>query len=162
VSLMRSSVIRRVRKKTSGSIYFDVILAVFILSLSAAAFYSVFPKIGKVQDMAQERSRAMHIGNRVIDQLQMMRPQDITPANLVALQFCGNSGLNGSPYTITRLPMDDATDFSPRKSLKNGTATLTVTSIDSGSLRCVVKVQWTSESGHAETVKVGTVIGGYR
>src|SRR5437016_10454461 len=100
VSLMRSSVIRRVRKKASGSIYLDVILGVFILSLSAAAFYSVFPKIGRVQDLAQERSRAMMIGNRVIDHLQMMRPQDITTANLIALQFCGNSA-NGSPYTIT-------------------------------------------------------------
>ena len=144
-----------------GSIYLDVILGVFILSLSAAAFYSVFPKIGKVQDLPMQRSRAMHIANRIIDELQLMRPGNITAANLYALNYIDGTQTK-SPYTISDLPIDDGLDYSPRKELKNGSATLTVTPIDSGSVRCVILIQWTSEAGKPETLKAGTVVGGYK
>jgi len=159
---MKPNLFRRARlRKKAGSVYLDVILGVFILSLSAAAFYTVFPKIGKVQDLAMQRSRAMHIANRIIDELQLMRPANITTANLYALNYI-DATQTQSPYTISDLPIDDGIDYSPRKVLKNGSATLTVTSIDSGSKRCVITVNWTSEAGKPESFKMGTVVGGYR
>ncbi len=149
------------RRVKAGSIYIDVICACFVLSLAAAAFYGIYPKIGKVQDLGIQKAKAMQICNRMVDQLQLMRATDVTTNTLTTMNLI-DPNQTSSPYTFTQCPLDDTTDYSPRKCFKNGTGTLTVTPIDSNSVRCRVRVNWTSESGKAESYTTGTVIGGYR
>lgn len=149
----------KIRKQ--GSVLLDTLLAVFVLGVGAAGYFSLLPQIDRMQRMAKERAIAMHIATIMIDELQMMHSGSITAGNLTALNLI-NPGQTVSPYSFTNIPLNNSTDFSPAQALKNGTGTLTVTQIDNGSELCEIEIDWTSDDNQAEKLVTGTIVGGYR
>ena len=139
----------------------DSAIAVFVLGLGSAAFFEVLPQLDRMQKLARQKAIAMHMANKMIDELQMMKPSSVSASTLSTLNLI-DSGQTKSPYTFNHIPMDDSTNLSPAQALRNGTGTLTVTAIDSGSILCTVEIDWTSESKKSESLVTGTVIGGYR
>jgi Tfp pilus assembly protein PilV len=149
------------RTKLTGTIMLDTLMAVFALSLGAAAFFALMPQVDRLERLARQNAVALHVATRMIDQLQMMKGNTITAANLTALNLI-TSGQTQSPYSFSTIPVDNATNYSPAETLKNGTGTLTVTPIDNGSVLCTVEIDWTSDAKKTEKLVTGTVIGGYR
>lgn len=136
-------------------------MAVFVLSLGAAAFFSLLPMLDRSQKLAKDQSLALQMANRMIDQIQMLKPAQITANTLTQLQLI-DSGQANSPFSFSHVPLDDSTNYSPAQALNNGKGIMTVTNVDNGSVMVNVEIDWTSASGKKGTIITGTIVGGYR
>jgi hypothetical protein len=136
-------------------------MAVFILGLGAAAYFSLQPTMKQSQLLAQEEAKAIQMAHRMIEHVQLMRPVDVNYTNLKDLGLIDSSPAS-SPYSFSNVPLDDATNYSPSKALRNGQGQLSVTPIDAGSVRLDITIAWTSSSGRTRSLTTGAIIGGYR
>lgn len=149
------------RQRRQGALLIDLLIAMFILSMAALSFFSLFPTIARSQHIAREETVAQQMCQRLIEQLQLLKASDITGPTLAAVNLI-DAGQTASPYSFSHIPLDEGSRYSPAQVLRNGTGTLTVTPIDSQSVRLGVTIGWTSASGKAMSVSTGTIIGGYR
>ena len=136
-------------------------MGVVVLTLGAAAFFSLMPLIDKTKNVTREQHLALQMTNRMIDQLQMLKPAQFTPTYLSQLNLI-DANQSQSPYSFSHIPLDESTRYSPAQALKNGTGTMTVTFIDSGSVMVTLNISWTSADKKSQQIQTGTVIGGYR
>lgn len=139
----------------------DAMMAVFVLTLGAAAFFSLLPMLDRSQYMAREQSTALQMSNEMVDQLQLLKPSNITVGTLTQLNLI-DAGQTGSPYKFSHVPLEESTGYSPAQALKNGVGTMTVTSTDAGSVMVRLTITWDSASGKQGSLSTGTIIGGYR
>ena len=136
-------------------------MGVFILGLGAAAYFSLQPTMKRSQLLAQEEAKAIQMAHRMIEHLQLMKPSDISYANLQGLGLIDASP-SSSPYSFSNVPLDDTTNYSPSKALQNGQGQLSVTPVDAGSVRLNIVISWKSPSGKSRSLSTGAIIGGYR
>jgi len=129
--------------------------------MGAAGFYGLMPVIHRSHEIAQQESRAAQIAARVTEQVAMLKPTDLTAATLGQLKL-NDPNQGNQPWTITHIPLDDGTDYSPAKVLKSGTGTISTSNIAQGSVLVTVTIAWKSPSGKARSLTTGTVVGGYR
>ena len=139
----------------------DVMVGLFVFGLGAAAFYSLMPLFRSGQLISRYDSTATQLANRMIEQLQTLRPQLITASSLTDLNLI-DAGQVKLPYSFAHVPMDEASKYSPAQLLPKATATMNVTSIDAGSVRVDILMTWESVSGHKNQLTTGTIVGGYR
>ena len=99
--------------------------------------------------------------NRMIEQLQLLKPSDVTASTLSQLNLI-DSGQTAAPYTFTSIPLDHASQYSPRQALPNGTGTLDVIALPNSSVEVRVRIGWTSSSRRARTLQSGLILGGFR
>jgi len=151
---------RRLRLKR-GSVLLDCIIGLTFLSMGAASFYSLFPIVSKAHAIGVQEQRATQICTKMLEHIQLLSPGKLTATNLTGMQLI-DAGQSASPYTFTNCPLDNATDFSPSKALKNGTGTLTITNLNYGNVQAVASVTWKTPTGKTETVTMGTILGSYR
>jgi hypothetical protein len=153
--------LKRRSRVRGGNVLIDSILGLILLSMGAASFYSLFPVIAKAQAMGDEEQKATQICTKMLEHIQLLSPGKLTATNLSGMLLI-DTGQAASPYTFNHCPLDDATDFAPADCLKNGTGTLTITSINYGSSRVIATVTWKTPTGKTETVTMGTILGAHR
>lgn len=156
---MRQSVQKRRLHK--GALLIDVLVGIFMLSLAATAFFSLFPMIHKSQTVAKEESLAQAMAQRMIEQVQMLQRSDINAATLTKLNLI-DSGQTQPPYTFTNIPMDQASRYSPSQALRSGSGVMDVTYIDANSTRLDITISWKSSTGKSRSITTGTILGGYQ
>ena len=153
--------VRRSYGSRRGALSLDALMGVFVVSLGAAAFFSLMPVVDRSQRIAREESMATQLTNRMIEQLQLLKPSDVTSSTLSQLNLI-DAGQTSSPFSFSSVPLDDASHYSPRQALRDGTGTLEVVSLPNNSTEVRVRIGWTSASGRARTVQSGVVLGGFR
>lgn len=139
----------------------DALTAIFVTALGAAAFFSLIPVVDKSQRIAREESLATQLCNRMIEQLQLLKPSDLNASTLSGLHLI-DDGETSSPYSFTNVPIDYASHYSPSLALRNGTGSLRVIDLPNSSAEVRVRISWTSASGRARTVETGLILGGFR
>lgn len=152
---------RRRARLQAGAILVDVVIGMFFLVMTTLSLMSLFPVIKKGEQLSTERSKAVQICNRMLEHVQMLGAKDVSYDNLVALNLIDTTSAT-QPYSFTQVPMDEASRYSPAQTLRNAKGELTYSDLGDGSVLIQVSLTYTSDSGHAETVKTGTVIGGFR
>ncbi|MBX7133739.1 MAG: hypothetical protein K1X67_13785 [Fimbriimonadaceae bacterium] len=101
------------------------------------------------------------MSQRLVEQLNLLKPSDITPQVLTGLNLI-DSGQTQPPYSFSNIPLDQASRYSPSQALQNGTGSLAVTQLDAQSVRLDVTITWKSSKGKTMSVTTGTILGGYR
>ncbi len=152
---------RRLRRRVQGFLLVDVIIGMFFLVMATLSLMSLFPVIKKSEQMSTEESKAIQMCNRLIEHIQMLGAKDINGANLTSLNLI-DAGQTSQPYSFTRVPLDEASHYSPAQALRNATGTLTYGTVTGNSVRVVVTLQYTSDTGQTKTIRTGTIIGAFR
>ncbi|HRF59945.1 MAG TPA: hypothetical protein PLH94_08535 [Fimbriimonadaceae bacterium] len=149
---------RRLRR---GALLVDLMFGVFVLAMAATTFFALFPTVHRSQQIAKEEAIAQQMSQRMLEQLQLLKPSDITPGTLSQLNLI-DPNQTQPPYSFTNIPLDAGWRFSPAQALRNGTGTLTVTQLDASSVRLAITIGWKSSSGKSSSITTGTILGGYR
>lgn len=160
VPSMTSDARPRQRRKR-GALLIDLLIAVFVLSVASLSFFSLFPTIARSQRIARDETVAQQMSQRLVEQLNLLKPADITPEVLTGLNLI-DTGQTQPPYSFSNIPLDQASRYSPSQALQNGTGTLAVTQLDAQSVRLDVTISWKSSKGKTMSVTTGTILGGYR
>lgn len=129
--------------------------------MGAASFYSFFPVMAKTHKLSEEQQKATQIATKMLEHIQLLSPTKVDATTLTGMQLI-DSGQNAAPFTFTNCPLDNGTNYSPAKALKNGTGTLSFADLSYGSKRVVVTITWKSATGSNETLTMGTILGSYR
>lgn len=147
--------------KRRGALSIDALTAVFVTALGAAAFFSLMPVVDRSQRIGREESIALQLSNRMIEQLQLLKPSDIQSSTLTQLSLI-DEGQTSAPYSFTNIPLDEASQYSPAQALSEGTGSLNVVSLPNNSVALEVTLTWRSSSGRTRTIQTGTILGGFR
>lgn len=149
------------RRTKSGSILIDALIGLSILSMGAVAYYGLMPVIARSHEIAQQESKAGQIAARLSEEYGMLKPSEINTSTLAGLHLIDTSQIS-QPWSFSHIPLDDGTDYSPAKVLRNGSGRITATPIAQNSILITIQVSWTSPTGVARSLTTGTVVGGYR
>lgn len=152
---------RKRARRCRGALLIDLLIAVFVLSVASLSFFSLFPTIARSQRIARDETIAQQMSQRLVEQLNLLKPSDITPQVLTGLNLI-DSGQTQPPYSFSNIPLDQASRYSPSQALQNGTGSLAVTQLDAQSVRLDVTITWKSSKGKTMSVTTGTILGGYR
>lgn len=153
--------LKKGRSRKRGAILVDALLGAYVLGLLAVALCALSATIHKSQVMSRDEAKALTMSTRFVEQLQLLKASDLNARTLTQLNLI-DRGQSAPPFTFTRIPLDDASGYSPRQALKNGRGTLDLIPVDAGSVRAEVLIQWTSPSGVERAYRTGTIIGGYQ
>jgi hypothetical protein len=153
----------RYRRKQirAGAVLIDALIGIFILGMGAVAYYGMLPVIHRGHEIAQQESRAAQIATRLTEQIAMLKPADLNASTLHDLNLI-DANQGAQPWSFSHIPLDDGTDYSPAKTLRSGTGSITTSSIGQGSILVTVTVGWKSPVGKTRSFTTGTVVGGYR
>ncbi len=149
---------RRIR----GNVVLDSMLGTLVLGIGAVSFFSVYPMLHQSQLHAQEQSKAVQMATRLVEHIQLLPPQNLE-ANVLSDLNLIDEGQRSSlpPYSFSRIPLDQASLYSPAQALSQGQGTMTIENLPTGSRRVTVEVRWKTNGGWG-SVKTGTIVGGYR
>jgi hypothetical protein len=151
---------KETKRRLRGVAILDAVIEAGLLIIGAVAYFSLAPVTAKSEYLARQNTIAVQIANRVVEQVQLLTPADLTYTTLNSLTLIDSTNKT-SPYSITSFPMDDGWNMSPAKALPSGTGTLAVTDLTNGSKLVTVTINWKSYGG-SESYTTGTVLGGYR
>lgn len=149
------------RSKRRGALIIDVLIGFLVFGMGVAAFFATMPIFQSGQMISRNETIATQIANRMIEHLQTLRPQQLTPEVLEEMNLI-EFGQTAGPYTFTHMPMDEASRYSPAQMLPEADAKLALVNIGSGSVRAEITISWKNPRAHAQTVKTGTIVGGYK
>ena len=147
--------------KRRGAIIIDCLMAVFVLGLGAASFYSLFPTYKRAETVAAQEAKASQMAARLVENLQLLHASNFTASTLSSLHLI-DDGQTQPPYSFSHIPMDEASMYSPAQSLPNGTGSMAVTTLSGNSVRAVITITWRTPSGTTRSLTTGTIVGGYR
>jgi hypothetical protein len=91
----------------------------------------------------------------------MLPANDITIDNLTALNLIDDDQ-SAQPLSFTHVPLDEASRCSPAQALRDADAELSFAEIDGGSVRVLITMTYTTDSGFSKTINTGTVVGAFR
>lgn len=151
----------RPKRTRRGSLLIDVVVGSFLLAMLAISTMSLLPVLKRGEIASKRRSQAVQMVTRMLEQIQMLRATDITPATLTKLNLI-DAGQSAQPFSFTHVPMDEASRYSPAQVLRGADAKLTYSSFTDGSVKVMVTLSYQSEAGKTQTVQSGTVVGSFR
>ena len=85
-----------------------------------------------------------------------LHARPLTQLNLI------DSGQTEPPYSFVKIPLDEASIYSPNQVLRNASAIMEIDDLSANSKRVVLTMSWKSTSGKTHSFKTGTILGGYR
>jgi hypothetical protein len=150
----------RNQRKQRGAALVDALIGSMLLVLGSLAYFSLVPVVMRGQEITKNQTKAVHIGNRLVEHLLLLKPSTLTAANLTQLALI-DAGQNASPYSISNLPLDDGWNYSPAKTLPGGAGVMRVKDLDGGTKLVEIEISWNGPKGRI-TYKTGTAVGGYR
>ena len=148
------------RRRTTGAVLLDVVFAIGIVATGAAALYGLMPTIYHSQALGNQQTKAVQLGGRMVENLQMLPPVNLNADVLTQLNLI-DPGQTGSTLTFTKIPLDDSARYSPSTALPSGTGVMTLSSLAGGAVKANITITWKSPFG-TRTYTTGTVVGGYR
>lgn len=151
---------RRLRRQR-GSILLDSIIGLTILTIGTASFYSLFPAISRTHSISEQEQKATQIATKMLEHIQLLAPSKLDATTLTGMLLI-DPNQTTAPFTFNNIPLDNGTDYSPSRALKNGTGTLAINNLSYGSKQVVVTITWKSISGNTETLTMGTILGAHR
>lgn len=150
----------RQRRRTQGAILLDVVFAIAIVSMGAAALYGLMPTIYHSQASGSQQTKAVQMSSRMVENLQMLSPANVN-ANVLSQLNLIDPGQQGKTLTFTKIPLDDSSRYSPATALPKGAGVLTIEDLAGGAVKVKVTISWVSPFG-TKSYSTGTVVGGYR
>ena len=148
-------------RRNRGSLLIDVVVGMFILMMATLSLMSLIPIVKQSEHMSSDESKCVQMTTRLIEHIQMLGADDVTPKVLESLNLI-DAGQSGSPYSFTHVPLDEASMYSPAQVLDDADCELTITTLADGSKRVDILFAYRSKSGDRRTMKTGTVIGAFR
>ncbi len=140
----------------------DSLIGAMVLGVAAVAFFALLPILHATELRAKQETQAVQMATRLIEHIQLLKPQNLNAATLTDLSLIDEGQLaKAPPYSFSRIPLDEGSLYSPAQTLPQGTGTLDIVEIEGGSKRVDIVIRWKSKGGWG-TVKNGTVVGGYR
>ena len=136
-------------------------LSVFVIGMAAAAYFALLPTFKRSQKISEHDSKAALMSQRMIEHLQLLKPNDLNCTTLSQLNLI-DANQTAQPYSFCHVPLDEASMYSPSQVLKNATAMMTIEDLDANSKRIKLVMTWKSTSGQTLSMTTGTIIGGYR
>ena len=149
------------RRLKRGALLVDVVIGMFFLVTATLTLMSLFPVIKKGEQVSTEESKAVQMSNRLLEHVQMLGAKDITLQNLTALNLI-DAGQTAQPYSFTHVPLDEASRYSPAQVLRAANGQMTCTTIGGNSVKVLITLTFTSDTGKVTTVKTGTIVGAFR
>jgi len=150
----------RMRRTGKGFSVVDCLFAFLVLGIGSLALMALLSTLGRSQYMSDEMSRAVQIATRQLEQLRIVKYENLEPAKLASLGLI--DPWNGSgPLTFSKLPGEETVKFSVSHSLKKGIGEVEITDISDRVREVIVRVKWEAPSGQARSVELSTIIGKY-
>lgn len=143
-----------------GAVLVDALIGSFLLVLGSLAYFSLVPVIMRGQEISKNQTKAIHMSNRIIEHLLLLKPSSLTAANLTQLALI-DAGQTAPPYSISNFPLDDGWNYSPAKTLPGGAGVMRITDLGSNTKLVQIEISWDGPKGRL-TYTTGTAIGGYR
>lgn len=159
--VMRKATSPTKQRSKRGGVFLESLMSLFVLGLGASAFFSLLPTMQRSKHIANNSSIALQLAGRMIEQVQLLKKRDLNAKTLTQLNLI-DANQTGSPYSFSRVPLDDASRYSPAQLLRNGTGIMTMTTLASGSVKVDLTISWTSASGRTASINTGTIIGAYK
>jgi hypothetical protein len=150
----------RRKRRNSGAVLVDALIASFLLVLGSLAYFSLIPVVMRGQEISKNQTKAIHIANRVIEHLLLLKPSTLTATNLTQLALI-DPGQTAPPYSISNLPLDDGWNYSPAKTLPGGAGVMRITDLSGNTKLVQIEISWDGPKGRI-TYTTGTALGGYR
>lgn len=144
-----------------GALLVDVVLGLFFFLVFALCFAALFPVIKRAQIMSMHESKAVQMTSRLVEHLQMLPSKDVNATSLIALNLI-EPGQSEQPWSFSKIPLDHASQYSPDQILRDANGTITTTSLADGSVKVIVRLSYTTETGKTKNIRSGTVIGSFR
>lgn len=138
----------------------DTLIAFLILAVGGLSLSTALPTLSRSHAIADETSKAVQLASRQLEQLRLVRFENITYETLRDLDLIETWSGEG-PYTFTNLSTDTATNFSPARALNQGEGRIYIEEIDSNVKTIRVEVVWLAASGQRRSVSVETAVGRY-
>lgn len=136
-------------------------MAIFVVSLGAAAFTSYTSVTDRAQRVSREEAIATQLCNRFIEQVRLLRPRDVNYSTLSQLNLIDGQ-ISANNFSFTHIPLDEASMYSPAQLLKDGQGQLTILDLPDNAKELRVVMTWKSSSGKSRQLRSGTILGGYR
>lgn len=149
------------KRRQKGALLVDAVIGMFFFVMLSLSVLSLFPVIKRSEQSSTERAKAIQMCNRILEHVQMLGSQDVNYQNLVSLNLI-DSTTNTQPYSFTHVPLDEASMYSPAQALRDADGQISYEHLDDGSVKVLVTLEYTTDTGHTDRVETGTVIGGFR
>ena len=107
-----------------------------------------------------KESRAVMLSNRMLEHLQLLKPDTLTAEALLKLNLIDSYA--AGKYTFTNVPLDHGSRYSPAAALPGGSGWFSLTEVAGGSIRVDLTIAWKSNSGSTHQIQTGTIVGGYK
>ncbi|HMS56377.1 MAG TPA: hypothetical protein PKA27_13340 [Fimbriimonadaceae bacterium] len=148
-------------RRRAGVMSLDVLVGTFVLAIIAAGVYGMLPVVRQAQLSGTQESIAVNMAARMVEHIQLLKPSDLTRSNLSSLHLI-DDGDYDLPYSITHVPLDEASRYSPAQALPSGTGSIDIVTLGDGSKEVQIQISWESASGRTRTIRSGTILGAYR
>lgn len=139
----------------------DALTAAFVLAVLFMSMGGLYTAARRSEETARNQTIANQMAQRFIEQLQLMRASDMNAQALIGVNLI-DPGQANSPFSFTNIPLDAGTGHSPAQALRQGTGTLTLTTVSTNAVRADVTITWRTRSGQQQSITTGTIVGGYR
>lgn len=151
----------KVARAKVGAVIVDALAAVFVFAVAAVGVYSLIPVVSKSSRMGRDETLAVQMVTRLIEHMQLLPARDVTPDKLRSLNLI-DADDDTSPYSFARIPLDEASRYSPAQALRNARAEIWIEDAAANSKIVRVELAYQTANGRTETIRTGTVVGGYR
>lgn len=148
-------------RRQRGSVFIEALVSLFVLGMGAAAFFALLPTMQASKIIAGNQTVALQMSNRMIEQIQLLSTRDLNAATLSKLNLI-NPNQTSQPYNFSRVPLDEASRYSPAQVLRNGQGRMRITELESGAMRVEITISWMSEAGRLASITTGTIVGDYK
>lgn len=111
--------------------------------------------------MSQQQSLAVQLAQRMLEHVQMLPADRLNGTTLRALNLVDSSS-GPDPLEFSRVPLDEASGYSPSQLLPGGRGLMKITQIENKCARVDLEISWRAPSGVTRRVQTGTIVGGYR
>lgn len=138
----------------------DCLFAFLVLGIGSLSLMALLSTLGRSHYMSDEMSRAVQIATRQLEQLRIVKYENLEPEKLSSLGLIDPWDGTG-PLTFSKLPGEEAVKFSVSHSLKKGIGEVEINDINDTVREVIVRVKWESPSGKTRSVELSTVVGKY-
>jgi len=154
--MCRKSMRMKARRKNSGHLLAEVMLAVLMLAVCALIFSATLPSAHKSRAKADNYNIATSLASKMMEEVRHTGYQN---ANATALLANGliDSSTPVATDTYSWTNVDLGVVDSPGSTLTNGTATIKISSLAAELIEVTTVVRW-SESGQTKTVTLSALL----
>lgn len=161
VKKLKSPSSRTRSRRHEASIMIDVLMSAFVCLMVVVGMFAAQPAIRRTNKISSDRMRGVQMMSRLIEHVQMVPAASLDRETLASLNLIEAESLE-SPYAFTRIPLDEASRYSPAQVLRNADGRLEIESLPDGSKAVRLTLSYDSATGHRTTLQSGTVVGVFR